>query len=404
MPLTTYTPQQIVTNTTQVIQQYTTRVRNFGSGTIGGALIHAVKFNVLFLQGLASYIAGITRASGSAGADLTSFFADYGLNPPRVLATYATENIVLGKYAPSTAQGVVLVGTILQNAVLPPLLPSQAQVVADPTNGAYDATLGGGIGGYYYAAGTTALTVLAQSLTLGSAGNWTAGTLSQIASPGVPADFVTQASNFSNGLDQESDPALRVRGGNFLASLGGGGNYGKLAAVTAGVQNGLTFQINDGKNASGATQAAHFCVVVDDGSGAIPATTLAAVTAAIDAARAQGIGRDVIAPTNTTLSVAVTGTTVYPGFNASSVRTALQTAIIAFINGNGVGGYNPQTGIASGKLSYVALATLVNGFVGTGTNQGLQPGYALSLQGGSVDVAIDSYHLARTDASHVSVS
>jgi hypothetical protein len=208
----------------------------------------------------------------------------------------------------------------------------------------------------------------------------------------------------ANGVDQETDAALRVRFQKYISSLGKASNNAVGAAVLS-VQSGLTYVINEGQNVVGGTLAGNMAIIVDDGSGAIPAGTLTSVGSAVDLVRAAGITRNVTAPTNVAISVAIVGSTFYPSFTTASVKSALQAAIVAWVNANGVGGANASNGyVPSNTLTYAGLLGVIAGFIGTGAGQGLIGYSSVTLNGGASNVVLTGFQLARTSAASVTIN
>jgi len=400
MPLTVQTPTQIVANLQNGITAYTTKVKNFTSGSIAGAVVNSFAAMVLFLQQLAQYLVTVSRAATSAGADLTSFVADYYLTPTRVAATFAQGPLTFARFQAAPAQVVIPVGTIIQNKVLPPAASIQYQVIADISNTNFNASLNG----YPIAQGGTSVAVTVQALIAGSASNVQAGSLISINSTNVPADSVVQSFAIQNGFDTETDAALRVRFQAYISSLAKATAASVKSAILS-TQPGLTFTINDGLNAAGSIQSAFFTIVADDGSAAIPPNTLTTISNAVTLVRAAGVSFTAIAPTNATITVALTGTTIQPAFNATTVRAAVQLAIIAYINANGVGGANVTNAyVPSGILPVAGLQAVIASFIGAVAGQGLVGYTSLTLNGSTANVALTNYQLANATTGSVTVS
>lgn len=399
MPLNILPPATIISNIQNAISAQTTRVKNFSSGSVLGALASSFGAQVVYLQQLAQTIVNLTRAATSTGADLTSFVADYYLNPTRVLAVAPTGPVTFTKNQTPPNNTVIPVNTIVQNRPMAPASPVQYTVIADTTNANYNATLGG----YVYPNGTSTVTATVQAVVAGTSSNLLAGQLNTIATQGVSADSVTNSTDITNGFNQESDTALRVRFQLYVSGLAKCTTNAIGAAILA-VQGGITYQLNDQLNVSGVSTPSTFTVVVDDGSGAISAKALATVTAAVLPVHAAGISFNIIAPTNVTMTVSVAGTVIAPGFNSATVRAAIQTALISYVNTNGVGGYNTQTGLSSNKLTFAGVAAVVGTFVGTASTQGLSSYSSVTLNGGTADVALSNYQIGRTSSGSVSVT
>lgn len=402
MPLLTQTPAQFISALVGGVAAATNRVTNFTSGSVVGAILNSVAAQLLFNQQQAQFAVAVSRAATSSGSDLTSFVADWGLSParsPAVAAQSAGTQVTFGRFAVSSSTISLPVGTVIQNQSL--TSPIQYRVIAD----ASQPTFNSGQNAYVLAPGASTLTATVQALVAGSAGNLlvASGGLKVIVSTGSGVDYVAQSTDIANGSDQESDPALRVRFRNYILGLSNA-TAGSIGAAIASVQAGLTYVINDQKYIDGSPLPSYFTVVADDGSGAIIAGTLTAITTAIANVRAAGISYSVIAPANIAVTIAVTGTAIQPGFTPSAVRSALQSALVAGTNSNGVGGYSSATGLVSGKLSYVTLANLTASFVGSSAAQGLSSYASLTVNGGTADVPLSGYQLARTSAGSVTIS
>jgi len=400
MPLTVQTPTQVIANLQTVITAYTAKVKNFTSGSIAGSIVNSFAAMVLFLQQQAQYLVTVSRAATSVGVDLTSFVADYYLSPTRVAATFAQGPVTFTRFQVAPAQVVIPVGTIIQNKVLPPLATIQYQVIADTTNANFNASSNG----YLIAAGASTVSVTVQALTAGSANNVQAGALISINSTGVPADTVVQSFAIQNGFDAENDAALRVRFQAYISSLAKATASSVKSAILS-TQTGLTFTINDGLNAAGSAQSAFFTIVADDGSAAIPANTLSTISNAVTLVRAAGVSFTAVAPANVTITVALTGTTIQTSFNAAAVRSAVQLALIAYINANGVGGANVSNAyVPSGILPIAGLQSVIANFIGATSGQGLIGYTSLTLNGSASNVALTTYQLANATTGSVTVS
>jgi baseplate J-like protein len=431
VPLTLQSATGLFSLVTNAITALTTKLSRFGAGTVSGAIVNAVNAGLLTQQGQNAYQVAICRAATSNGKDLWSFCNDYFISPaaplPGVYAggTFATAPLTVGRYAPVVSNTLIpafpvtpwppapgALGTIIQTKTGPGSKSIAYAVIADATNPNYNSTLGG----YVIATGQSTVVVTVQAIVIGAGSNVLAGSLSvpaaaTVVTPGIPIDYTTQGADITNGVNQETDPQLRVRFQKYISSLAKG-NSNAIASAVLGVQAGLSFTNNDQLDSTGNPKAAWFTIVVDDGSGAISGSTLAAVTAAINGtntnpatpARSEGIGFSVIAPNNVVMTIALTGTIIQPGFTAATVRAAVKAAIIAYTNANGVGGtgYGGVGGVL-GLLQYLGLLNVINAFVGTGSGQGLAFAGNLTVNGGTSDIPLTNYQLARATSGSVTV-
>ena len=408
MPLPVQSASQFVAGIQNAIVAFTSKVKNFTSGSVAGAITNAVAAQLLFIQQQAVYQVAITRAATSNGADLTSFVADYLLSPPRLLIVAPYGQATFGKYQAATTQCVIPVGSVIQTPTLPPNSPVQYLVIADPTNVNYNPALGT-IGGYAiqpggYSVNATVQAIIPSGVTDGTTLNVQPGALSVIVTPGIPCDTVTNATAILNGVAQETDPALRVRFQKYISSLTKG-SLNAVATAILSVQAGLSYVINEGLDPYGGVQTSNFAVIVDDGSGAVSPAILANIATAIDVVRAAGITRSVTAPTNVTITVLVNGTTYFPNFSSGAVKTALQAAIIAWVNTNGVGGANVGNAYTpSLALSYADLLTVIAGFIGTGVGQGLMGYSSVTINSVTGNISLTGFQLARASAATVTIN
>ena len=137
----------------------------------------------------------------------------------------------------------------------------------------------------------------------------------------------------------------------------------------------------------------------------VPPLTVTNISNAITAVRAAGISYAAIAPTNLAITVNIFGTVIQSGFNAASVRSAIATAVQAYVNTNGVGGANAgNLYVPSLKITYVGIAGVVASFIGIGASQGLGSYSSITVSGGTVDIALTTYQLARAGAGSVVVT
>ena len=272
-----------------------------------------------------------TRLSTSVGAEVDSFVADYGLT--RLPARPATGAITVS-LTPS-ASATIVVGQTVRTGD-----GSQTYAVtADPTNPLYSANVapppgGTAQGGYVAAAGTAPFPVPIQAMSPGSAGNVATGAVSLWGDAIAGVNNPTNAAPIVDGLDAETDAALKIRFVGYIASLERATPAAVLNAIE-GVEQGLTAKLLENEDEAGRFAPGHFWVVVDDGSGYPSASLLAAVSAAVDLVR----------PVTSTFSVQppqIAGVTVLLTIAVSSGSKAalfapIQSAITAYVNSLPVG-------------------------------------------------------------------
>ena len=204
------------------VQSGASTLLNLAVGSVLRALLEAVAATLLWLQGLVVYVLTLTRAATSSGADLDSFVADFGLT--REPAVAATGTVTFTRFTTS-GQALVPFGAAIQTAD-----GTQNFIVeTDSTNAAYNA----GLGGYVLANTVASATVPAIAATPGSAGNVLAGSITSINQPIPGIDTVTNTAGLIDGLDAETDAALRSRFVLYFASL----SKATLTAIESAIEN-----------------------------------------------------------------------------------------------------------------------------------------------------------------------
>ncbi|WP_433867110.1 baseplate J/gp47 family protein [Ralstonia wenshanensis] len=364
----------LVRNQVTAIQGYAKVLVDLTVGSVLRAIVEANAAVVVWLEGLILQVVAITRASTSSGADLDSWVADFGVS--RLSAVAATGTVTFARFT-TTQQVLVPTTAVVQTADG----TQQFNVVADTTNAAYSAALGG----YVIAAGISSVNVTVQAVTSGSAGNAVAGSVTTIvgAIPGV--DTVTNAAQFSNGVDAESDAALRTRFVAYVASLSKATKAAVGYAVTS-VQLGLTYSLTENQTYSGATQNGYFFVVVDDGTGNPSSSLLSSVANAIDAVRPLTSTFGVFAPVVVNASVAMTAS-IATGYDPSATKALVVAALKNYINSLKLG----QT-LAYSRLAQVAYDA----------SPGVINVTAVTLNGGSADLAASSLQVIKWNSVTVS--
>lgn len=327
--LSTKTFAQLVQDQAAAIQARSAGLIDFSVGAIVRAVTEAVSAVVLWLQGLILAVLAASRAATSSGSDLDSWIADFGAAPSaqdatifaRLGASRATGTATFSRFSTS-GQSVIPVGAVISTADG----AQQFAVVLDTGNAAYRAPLGG----YLMDVGVSILALSVLAVTAGAAGNAVAGVVNTISSAITGVDTVTNAAAFSGGQDAETDDALRARFRGYLQSLREA-TPAALGFWIASLQAGVSYKLVEGELYDGTARRGFFYFVVDDGSGSPPASLITAAGAAIDAHRAAGIEfatyAPVVVPVDATIALSVVS-----GADAAATRSAVQTAVAAFIS------------------------------------------------------------------------
>jgi uncharacterized phage protein gp47/JayE len=339
--------------------------------TVGSVLRSILEANAsiaLWLQWLIVQVLASTRLATSAGVDCDSFGADFGFT--RLSAVVAVGTVSFTRFTPSMA-AFIPVGTTVSTAAN----TQSFTVTADPTNVAFNVSPPG----YNLAAGVASLSVPVAALVAGSAGNVQPGAIALLSSAVAGVDTVTNSNALTGGLDAESDAAFRARFGNYLASLSRA-TVTAIGAAIAGIQQGLSYQINENIDQQGNPQMGHFVVTVDDGSGFPPASLLSVVQQAVDAVRPVGSSFAVQPPVIALASISLTLSTS-AGASHQVAVAAVAGAIETYVASLGIGA----------TLNYTRLAQVAYTASGEVTNLS-----AVLLNGGTADLTPPIFGVIRS--------
>lgn len=370
---------QLQQNAVEAYNAVASRPANTGVNSSLGPIFNAVALLGTALQGQTLYVNAIARLATSAGADVDSFVAPFGLT--REPQVDATGTVTFSTSSPASSQILVYPGTVVQT-----IDGIQFSVIADTTQAGWSVSLGA----YVIGIGASNVNATVQALIGGVGGNVLAQTITQIvgsatypAPTGVAA--VSNALAFTNGADQESDAALKARFALFMQ-----GRWGTDAAIETaidGVQSGLTFSLGDGIDQNGNSAPNFFTVLINElNQSTGPSSALiSSVNTAVLAARAVGVPYQVIGPTLLTVSGSVT-LQLAPGASTSAITAAAQTAFADYLNNIGLGNtvvFSNTVASATTRCSYNAVIALLMGISGVVS---LPDPPGLLLNGSTVDI------------------
>jgi uncharacterized phage protein gp47/JayE len=374
----------IVSNVAVGIQGRAAKLLNFSTGSTLRAIVEGFAGLFLWFQALVLQLLTAIRLSTSKGDDVDTWCADFmpvvpGTDSPRLGAQASTGIVTFSRFTAAPSSCFIAVGT---TTVQTGDGSENFVVTADTTYATYSAALGG----YTLAANVASINVPAQCTVPGSGGNVAIGAISTMTSPITGIDTVTNAAAFTNGFDEENDPALKARFVLYIASLAKG-TEGAIGYAIQSIRQEMEYQIWE-PGTGGFTQ---LTVYVDDGSGAIPAATLTAAQVAAFAVKAAGVPMAVLAATSISADVTMTLTTA-AGYDHPTAVAQAVAAITLYINGLGLGS-TP----AAGTLSYLRLAqvvfnvsagiTDVTSYTLNGAQADLVPGAGQTIKSGSVIVS-----------------
>lgn len=341
--LVTKTFDQLVSDQVTAIQSSVHTLMDFAIGSVLRAIVESNSAVALWMQGLILQLLTTTRAATSSGADLDSWTADFSF--ARLPAVAATGQVTFARFS-ATSQAVVQVGAQVQTS---DTTVEIFTVTKDTTNTSWVPS----VNAYVLAPGVVSITVPVQCTTPGTVGNILANQCNVLTGSMPGIDTVTNANPFTNGIDAETDTALRARFVNYLSSLSKA-TKNAISATVAGVQQGLNFTLTENYNYAGVLTPGYFYVVVDDGSGTPPSTLLTSVSNAIDTVRGFTTTFGVFAPVLQPANVALTVTSA----NHAADAALAQAAISAYIAGLVVGASLPYSRLA--QLAYDASPTITN--------------------------------------------
>ncbi len=370
--LQTYTFGTLVSNFATAVQGAATALLDFTVGSVLRAIAEATAGVVLWLQAIILQLLTVTRASTSAGSDLDSWMADYGVT--RLAAVASTGQVTFSRFT-ATQQAVVPIGATVQTADGTEIFA----VTIDTTNSAYSATLGG----YVLPVNTASVTVPVQATAAGSGGNVQAATISVITTPIPGVDTASNTAAFTNGIDAETDAALRSRFVLYLASLSKATKTAVGYAIDS-VQQGLNYTLTENQDYNGTTDYGFFWVAVDDGTGYPSSTLLTNVSSAIDSIRALCIRFEVYAPSVITANVVMAITTA-SGYTHSAVVASVQAALQNAINALVLGATLPYTQLAAIAYSIPGVIN-VTGVTLNGVTSDLVTTAAQVIKSGTIAV------------------
>ncbi|MBV8524313.1 MAG: baseplate J/gp47 family protein [Acetobacteraceae bacterium] len=373
MQLSLQTFSSLIQNMAAAVQSAAKQLIDLSVGSTIRAILEANASIALWMQWLIVQVLQTTRASSSTGTDLDSWVADFSLT--RLPAVPASGTVTFSRITP-TQSAFIPVGALVRTADG----TQTFSVVPSTSNAAFSLAQSG----YTVLAGVAGLTVPVVAQNPGSAGNVQAGSISLLATalPGV--DSVTNTAAFQNGMDSETDEALRSRFQFFINSR----SQATLTAVANAIistQQGLQYTIQENVTPTGTLRLGNFVITVDDGSGMPSTSLLAAVQSAVDAVRPIGSTFSVQPPQLFAANISISINTS----TATSKQTAatnVASAVTNYIDGLNVGFPLALTKLA--QIAYQADPSITNVtqiLINSGSTD-LVPGQAGVIKAGLVAV------------------
>lgn len=373
MQLQLRTFDTIVASAAAAVQGAAQTVLDLTVGSVLRAVLEANAGLGLWLQWLILQVLQTTRSATSAGGDLDTWMADFGLL--RLPAAAALGAVTFARFAPVTT-ALLPVGTTVRTSDG----VQSFTVVADTGNAAWNAAQGG----YTLAVGVAAVSVPIAAGIAGSTGIVQAGAITLIAAAVPGVDTVSNAAPTAGGLDGESDPALRARFAAYLVSLFKATTTAIGYAVSS-MQQGLQYTIQENVTQGGIPLPGCFVVTVDNGSGVPPASLLVAVANAIEAVRPIGSIWTVVAPWVFTANVSMSVATAQGAAHAVVV-VQVAAAVTSFVDALPVGAALPWSRLAQVAYDASASVTNVTGVLLNGAVSDIVPGAGGVVKAASVVV------------------
>jgi uncharacterized phage protein gp47/JayE len=275
---------QLIEDMSAALQSSATTLIDVSVGSVVRAIFEANASVVLWLQWLILQVLQITRASTSAGADLDSWMADFGLS--RLPAAASTGTVTFSRFAPNIS-ATIPIGSVLKTtdgSLSFAVAQDEALSIWQPD-----------LNGYVIPSGVASVDLPVVCASGGVIGDVLPGMISVIAASLSGVDRVTNDSPLSNGVDAESDQAFRSRFQGYLASRSRA-TMGAVRNAIANVRQGLDVAIKENTGLDGTSLVGSFLLIVDDGSGQPSNSLLSDVARAVDSVRPIGTTFAVVAP------------------------------------------------------------------------------------------------------------
>lgn len=289
-------------------------------------LADAEATNCMFLQYQSQSTTLFARGQTCKGPDLDSFCAQF--NFFRQGAQFASGQVTLSVPLPVVTQLVIPVGTIIQtNAGT-----IQYQLVADTAQPTYSTSLRAYV---LTASGPITLTATIKALVAGSASNVQSGQLNTFGSSSAGFTSVTNLAPIENGADQQSDASFLIAFENYMQSLSKGTYLAILSACQQTFPDYTYTIINvnpyGALNYLGLPIAGWFTVIVNNPGETVPSDDITTLFNVLQNVVAYPIQYSVIVATPDILTIQM-DVSVLPNTVISDVETAVQTAIIGYVN------------------------------------------------------------------------
>lgn len=332
MPLPILSFQQLVDNQVAAMQASATVVLDFSIGSILLAICESNAGNGLWLESTAEYLLAVTRLTTSTGNDVDTFVQQFGLT--RNPAIPASGYVTLSRYTP-TLPATINVGSLvssLANGISYAIQPDTTNPYYNPSQSAF-----------ILPAGISSTSVPVVATTAGSIGNVLANQITTIQSVITNIDTVTNPDAFTNGQDQESDAALKIRFVLYLNSLSKA-TLPAIEAAVASVPGVERYVVVENVDILDNPQLGFFYVVIDDGTGHASSDLQSDVYNVVYITRGLTIQFAIYGPIATDVNVTAHVFTDH-SLEDSQVQAAVVASLQTYISGVGFDGTIPYSEI-----------------------------------------------------------
>lgn len=189
--------------------------------------------------------------------------------------------------------------------------------------------------------GSGSVTVAIQALAAGKTGNVAPGAINTIISSVTGVDEVVNASSVGGGVDEETDSEYLSRFRAYLMGLGKSNRYGVVFGALLNERLRSASIVEHFPPKSGLY---NFTLYLDDGSGTVDPSTIAAVKSVVDGDgsegkpgyRAAGINCDYLAPSVVPIDVTANVYITY-AIDPGTAKAEMEAAITSYLNAHIIG-------------------------------------------------------------------
>jgi len=335
----------LVQSMAATVQAGTDQILNFTVGSTVRSILEGSASIALWMQWLILQVLQTTRAATSSGSDLDTWVGDFSLT--RLPASPASGVVTFSRFNSNIAS-LVPTGSLVKSVDGSQVFTVIGDIAATGWSEA--------LNGYLINVGANEIDIPVVAAVSGTTGNVQAGAISMLATAIAGVDKVSNSAAFQNGLDAESDVALRNRFQTFISSR----SRATLSAVEhaiRSVQQGLNYTIQENAASTGRFQLGNFLVTLDDGSGYPSAALLSMVYEAIDAVRPVGSTFSVFPPVVVQVNASLT-LTMQTNARAADVVAQVMGALTFYIDSLTIGMALPLTKIA--QIAYSSSSQISN--------------------------------------------